>query len=373
MASSNALPFSDSKRAEHHIARRILATPWRIQKKRMGRILEPHFSAINLAEIVQRLMDEEDGCPWCDETSAQQIVGWLRSEVREVALELDLSLASDGNTRLEVSKRLQSEIGDLLFDSFLLASLCERQGLGASLSSSASAAAEKIRRRCPYVFDPNFNIDVWQLVKREEKANTPSSSVGLLEIERTCHASQGDAVVIFTKVPTMSKSKTRLIKHMGVEGAYAIAVAMLEDAIVTVSTSVELKAATKVILFTPSSALEELKKLIVGLGLVPESFHLTPMTETTDLTSSDLGTKLASGLNRVRELERMPLSPHMKPHQRLINGSIAIMGMDCPELKGEDIGQALSQSRRSASAQLLPSSDGGYVLIVLPPAASHKV
>jgi glycosyltransferase A (GT-A) superfamily protein (DUF2064 family) len=47
--------------------------------------------------------------------------------------------------------------------------------------------------------------------------------------------------------------------------------------------------------------------------------------------------------------------------------------MDSPELSPTAVAQSLGTARRGGCAALRPATDGGYVLLTLPPAAPTKV
>jgi glycosyltransferase A (GT-A) superfamily protein (DUF2064 family) len=132
------------------------------------------------------------------------------------------------------------------------------------------------------------------------------------EEEERAAAYEGDAVVLFTKWPTVGQAKTRLAATaplaaaaaafssstttnttttsttsggaattttttLGVEGAHEVALAMVKDALLTMGTAPELTQATKVVLFAPSDAGPHFKAAIQSLNLDPAEFHLVPM------------------------------------------------------------------------------------------------
>ena len=69
-----------------------------------------------------------------------------KSELEEIEDELRLGSESPHYA-------LQSELGDLLFNTLLLVTVCERDGLGNStLAGAAAFAHSKVKRRAPFVF-----------------------------------------------------------------------------------------------------------------------------------------------------------------------------------------------------------------------------
>ena len=80
-------------------------------------------------------------CPWDREQTARTIVPHTIEEAYEVA---DAALAGD-------SRKLEDELGDLLFQTFFLSLLLEEQGEG-DLATVARAIHDKLVARHPHVF-----------------------------------------------------------------------------------------------------------------------------------------------------------------------------------------------------------------------------
>ena len=74
-----------------------------------------------------------------------------------------------------------------------------------------------------------------------------------------------DAVVVFLKVPTLHKTKTRLIPRFGAEGAYAIAQALAEDTLRRLGSSPLLDDARRVACFAPADGADRLEQLAAAL------------------------------------------------------------------------------------------------------------
>ena len=169
------------------------------------------------------------GCAWFGDVSPTELVDFTRSELREVEQELatlrKLKVEAVGHLLATVSwadgprgphwkdeqdeqdaccRRLQGELGDVLFDALLLARKCEvATARQVSLAGAFSMVAEKVRRRCPHVFagEPApTRADaeaIWQREKAKERQRT-AIAVELLEsaVPETDHPNQGS-----TKVP----------------------------------------------------------------------------------------------------------------------------------------------------------------------------
>ena len=147
----------------------------------------------------------DGGCPWTAEQRALDVLGYLSSEIEEIREELDLGSASPHHALL-------SELGDLLFCTFLLIRVCERDKLGGvSLAAAAAFASAKVRRRAPFVFSddgagglrgpfPNTLLTgeeasaIWKRVKALEKAGlVPVCPAGYDYIDGTCILPDPDA------------------------------------------------------------------------------------------------------------------------------------------------------------------------------------
>ena len=138
------------------------------------------------------------GCPWTAEQGALDVLKYLSGEIDEIREELELGSTSTHHA-------LTSELGDLLFCTFLLIRICERDKIGGvSLAAAAAFASAKIRRRAPFVFSddgaggrrgpfPNTLLTgaeasaIWQRVKGLEKAGlVPICPHGYDYIDGTC-------------------------------------------------------------------------------------------------------------------------------------------------------------------------------------------
>jgi MazG family protein len=94
-----------------------------------------------LLEIMARLRDPDHGCPWDREQTFATIAPYTIEEAYEVA---------DAISRDE-PRRLEDELGDLLFQVVFHARLAEEQGQF-DFAAVARAIADKLERRHPHVF-----------------------------------------------------------------------------------------------------------------------------------------------------------------------------------------------------------------------------
>lgn len=101
-----------------------------------------------------------------------QATAWEVEEVTEQLVEVQKTGDPGAKERLEI------ELGDLAFDTLLLISLCRRDFPSARAESPYKMAADKVRRRVPYIWGKNGEkADSaeeaeahWQRVKAEEKS-----------------------------------------------------------------------------------------------------------------------------------------------------------------------------------------------------------
>eukprot|EP01083_Nonionella_stella_P028239 77766_1 len=166
-----------------------------------------------------------------------------------------------------------------------------------------------------------------------------------------------DAFVLVTKWPTVGKSKTRLSKAIGTDLAIDFSFAALKDLLLYYS---KLNRA-KFLLFAPKDAKPKFESLLKELALTNE-YALVAM-KCSNLKTSDLGAKLSGCIQDIR----------CKPHA--INGSICFIGSDCLELRigTIDIATKYTHPKDKNNAYIVPANDGGFVMVDLPPNASHKV
>ena len=117
-----------------------------------------------LLEVMARLRDPQDGCPWDLAQDFASIVPYTLEEAFEVA---------DAIERGE-SSAIRDELGDLLFQVVFHARLGEERGWF-DFAAVAAGIAAKLRRRHPHVFAAGPRPDVgtqgaqWERIKAAER------------------------------------------------------------------------------------------------------------------------------------------------------------------------------------------------------------
>lgn len=118
-----------------------------------------------LTQVVKKLRDPKEGCPWDLEQDHQSLLKYLIEESYE------FSRAVENKD----DKKMEEEIGDVLLQVILHAQLGSERG-AFDIESVAQTISEKMIRRHPHVFDNNTSkIDVaevkqrWQEIKQEER------------------------------------------------------------------------------------------------------------------------------------------------------------------------------------------------------------
>jgi len=119
----------------------------------------------HLVQIMARLRDPDEGCPWDIEQTFRSIASYTIEEAHEVAEAIDRDDMTD----------LKDELGDLLFQVVFHARIAEEQG-DFGFDDVASAISDKLIRRHPHVFG-DADIDSadaqtasWERIKAEERA-----------------------------------------------------------------------------------------------------------------------------------------------------------------------------------------------------------
>ena len=126
-----------------------------------------------LIQIMERLRDPENGCPWDVAQTFATIAPYTLEEAYEVA---------DAIERGDMDE-LQSELGDLLFQVVFHARLAEEQGLFV-FDDVANAIADKLERRHPHVFGDEAARSSasdqkarWEDIKADERKARQKSGV----------------------------------------------------------------------------------------------------------------------------------------------------------------------------------------------------
>ena len=127
-----------------------------------------------LLEIMKRLRDPKDGCPWDIEQSYETIAPYTIEEAYEVSDAID-----QGNWQ-----ELEGELGDLLLQVIYFTQIGSEDG-HFSFESVVKNVSDKMIRRHPHVFgdkkqykSSNQQITDWEKIKEQERSkNTPSKTL----------------------------------------------------------------------------------------------------------------------------------------------------------------------------------------------------
>lgn len=131
-------------------------------------------------QIVKSLRHPQTGCPWDLKQTHETLLKYLIEESYEF---IEACEKKD-------SKHMEEELGDVLFQVLLHATIAE-ESKKFSLESSAKVLADKLVRRHPHVFQPDGKtltpeevLVNWGKIKEEEKGFAPKYSIG----EKNLHA-----------------------------------------------------------------------------------------------------------------------------------------------------------------------------------------
>jgi len=140
----------------------------------------PEYDLDDLIELMSRLRDPQDGCPWDLKQNYESIVSSTIEEAYEVADSIERGNYND----------LREELGDLLFQTVFYSQLATEEGRF-SLKEVISDLVAKLVRRHPHVFPDgtlesrrgaasNTEFDVnrsWAEIKKKERLDKGQSSV----------------------------------------------------------------------------------------------------------------------------------------------------------------------------------------------------
>ena len=129
-----------------------------------------------LLELMARLRDPENGCPWDRQQTYATIVPHTIEEAYEVA---------DAIAREDWAE-LQAELGDLLFQVVFYAQIAREEGRF-DFAAVVGGIVEKMTRRHPHVFGDEQYADAaeqtaaWERIKAAEAAEGAKRSAGALD------------------------------------------------------------------------------------------------------------------------------------------------------------------------------------------------
>lgn len=126
-----------------------------------------------LLEIMSRLRDPVNGCPWDLRQSWQSLFSFTLEEVYEVGAAIDANHPAE----------LCDELGDLLFQIVFYSQIAKEQG-HFDLNTVAETICKKMIRRHPHVFSGKTYVSEtdqkadWEKIKQQERdEKTPASPV----------------------------------------------------------------------------------------------------------------------------------------------------------------------------------------------------
>lgn len=141
-------------------------------------------AAKELIEVVDHLMRpvSRGGCPWTASIQPREMIRYLKEEIGEAEEEMaDAKSTESEETQDTTPTPLEAELGDILFDVLMLIGSCARDHPKKvrSVSHCWRAAAEKVKRRTPYMKEwwdgssvattKEEALTCWMLAKRKEK------------------------------------------------------------------------------------------------------------------------------------------------------------------------------------------------------------
>jgi len=141
---------------------------------------------LQLLEIMQRLRDPDNGCPWDIKQDFSTIAPYTIEEAYEVA---------DAIARENMTD-LQDELGDLLFQVVFHAQMAQEQG-NFDFDDVHEAICDKMLRRHPHIFadveirDATHQRQAWEIYKAEERKQKGEHSLmdgipaGMAELQRS--------------------------------------------------------------------------------------------------------------------------------------------------------------------------------------------
>lgn len=165
-------------------------------------------------------------------------------------------------------------------------------------------------------------------------------------------------IVVFAKAPQPGRVKTRLIPALGAEGAAALAARMLARMLAAAAEVVDATA--------PSNAVEVIDagEAVETAGAMPGVVELCASPAPGDPAWQ--GVAVPAGLRWSAQVEGDLGARMAAAAQRVIAGGerVLLIGTDCPGLDAACL-RAAAAALDEAEAVIVPSFDGGYVLLGL--------
>jgi len=171
---------------------------------------------LQLLEIMQRLRDPENGCPWDVKQDFSTIAPYTIEEAYEVA---------DAIARENMAD-LKDELGDLLFQVVFHAQMASEQG-SFTFDDVHGSICDKMQRRHPHVFadfevrDAEHQTMVWEDYKTQERKQKGEHSLmdgipaGMAELQRSVKLQKRAAKVGFdwpSAEPVLGKFDEELLE-----------------------------------------------------------------------------------------------------------------------------------------------------------------
>lgn len=128
----------------------------------------PDSEIDSLVEIMARLRDPENGCPWDVAQDFKTVAPYTIEEAYEVA---------DACARDDMAA-LKDELGDLLLQVVFHARMAEERGAFA-LNDVITSICDKMVRRHPHVFGPDGSVADWEGIKAAERAHNDEDTSAL--------------------------------------------------------------------------------------------------------------------------------------------------------------------------------------------------
>lgn len=144
------------------------------------------------------------------------------------------------------------------------------------------------------------------------------------------------AIIVMTRYPEAGKVKTRLIEHLGEDGATRLHQKMAEHTISTLKPLCDIQTADLWIFFSGGNSAQMRTWLGAGIEYRPQR-------------GDSLGSRMCHAFEHI----------FAAGYNRAV-----MLGTDCPDIEGATVVKAL-RALRSADVVLGPAEDGGYYLIGL--------